>query len=121
MWLIIAWRWLKKYWMWLLFPIGLLLYLLGRLSSRNPSDVVAPEVVGAEEERRRAREEADRKEFEAARDRERKLDEIREEHADVVKELTDTQRAMAKDLEEDPEKLNEFLLSVGRQVRGDDA
>lgn len=112
-----AWSWLKKYWMWLLFPIGALLFLLGKLSVKKPSDVVVPEIVDAEKERRRAQEDADQKALEAAKLRAIKVDEIRAEHAKVVDELTDTQRAMAKRLEDDPDKLNDFLLDVGVQLR----
>lgn len=113
-----AWSWLKKYWMWLLFPVGALLFILGKLSVKKPPDVVAPELVDAEKARRRAQEDADQKAFEAAKLRAIKVDEIRAEHSKVINELTDTQRAMAKGLEDDPDKLNDFLLDVGSQIRG---
>lgn len=118
MWLTIAWSWLKKYWMWLLFPIGILIFILGKISVCKSPDVVAPELVGAEEERRKAQEGADRQVFIATKEREKKLDEIRKEHEQVIKDLTDEQRGQVKELEEDPDKLNDFLLDVGRQIRG---
>ena len=118
MWLIAAWKWFKKYWMWLLFPVGVLVFIVGRLTAKGPPTIIAPEVVGAEEERRRAREEADRKAFEAERDRQIKLDKVRERHDELIKDLTDEQQEKVKELEEDPDKLNEFLLDVGRAVRG---
>jgi hypothetical protein len=118
MWFSTAWRWFNKYWMWLLPPIGALLYLIGRASTRKPPDVVAPELLEAEKKRREVQEEADRKAFEAERDRQVQLDKVRERHDKLIKDLTDEQREKAKELEEDPDKLNEFLLDVGRTVRG---
>lgn len=118
MWLITAWNWLKKYWVWLLFPIGILLFVVGRLTRKDLLDVVAPEVVGAEEERRKAQEAADKKAFEAELERQRELDLVREKHDELIQDLTDEQREKAKELESDPKKLNEFLLDVGRTVRG---
>lgn len=117
MWLLTAWRWLKKYWMWLLFPVGIFVFIVGRLTARRLPDVVAPEIVEAEENRRRAQEEADRQVEEAEAEREQKLDEIREEHAETVSKLTEAQKEKAAELVDDPEKLNEFLTNVGREVR----
>ena len=117
MWLIKAWCWLKKYWMWLLFPVGILLFIVGRLTAKPLLDVVAPELVDAEKNRRRVQEEADKKVEEAEAKREQELDNIRAEHADTVSKLTGEQKEKAKELADDPVKLNEFLISVGREVR----
>lgn len=118
MWFTLIWKWLKKYWKWLLFPVGIALFILGRITTRKPPNVIAPELIEADRQRRRLQEEADRKVFEAALERERKLDELRKEHEAVLRELTDEQREKVKELEADPEKLNDFLLDVGRQIRG---
>ncbi len=120
MWLLKAWGWLKKYWMWLLFPVGVLLFVLGKLSVRKPSAVVAPEVFGAAEERRRAQEEADRKVEVAEEERERKLEEIRSRHSGLIKELTHEQEQKAEELISDPDALNDYLMDVGTQVRDED-
>ena len=103
--------------MWLLFPVGILTYLVGRMSVKKLPDVVAPEVVGAGENLRREREEADRKISEAEQERRLELDKVQQTYEEVLHELTDTQRSKAKELEADPERLNEFLLEVGTQIR----
>jgi hypothetical protein len=106
--------------MWLLFPVGVLLFILGKLSVRKPPDVVAPEVFGAAEERRRAQEEADKKVEAAEAERERKLEEVRSRHSGLIKELTAEQEEKAEALIDDPAALNDYLLDVGTQVRDED-
>lgn len=116
--LLLVWNWVKRYWKWLLFPIGILLFLLGRFTIKKPTPVIAPELVRASEEEKKAREEAEKRALAAELERERKLLEINAKHEETLKKMTDEQKHKAKELEAQPEKLNEFLLEVGKQIRG---
>ena len=116
-WLTKAWEWTKKNWKWLLFPIGVTLFLLGKVSQRSLPPVLAPELVGAEEERIKANEEAEEEKVEAKVEKEKKIEAVEKEHAETIKALTDEQAEKVVELKDDPEKLNSFLLDVGRDVR----
>lgn len=112
-----VWSWLKKYWMWVLFPVGIAAFFWRLAFWRAPAELVYPEVSLAEKERRRAQEAADRQVEQAEEKREREVEQVRAHHAEVLEALTQEQVEKVRELEADPAKLNEFLLSVGRSVR----
>jgi hypothetical protein len=112
-WLKKAWAWFKTNWYWVVVPVGVVLYLLRRRSE----SVVAPELIGASEVSKQATEEAERKASEALIERDQKLAQLQQEHAETIKELNEEQQAKAETLKEDPAALNEFLLDVGKQMR----
>jgi len=116
---LLLWSWIRRYWKWLLFPLGILLYFVGRLSApRRPLQVVNPEQIGADKVRGRA----DRKAQEAARaaaaERALEVQNIKARHARVIAALTAAQRKQAKTLQDDPAALNAFLLRVGASIQG---
>jgi hypothetical protein len=114
-----VWTWLKKYWKYLLFPVGILLGVLGMLSKRKDlGDVVAPKEVETEGERDQANQEAKELSAEAKAERDEKVMEIGREHLGTVMKLTDEQKVKARELVDDPEQLNEYLLDVGKEIRG---
>lgn len=119
MWLYRAWVWLKNNWKTLLIGISTLGIglLIGRAFKKTPTEVVAPELEGAEEERIRAQELEDAERDQAAVERIRRLKEIESEHSATLSGLTDLQRKAVAELKSDPEKLNDYLLKVGRDVR----
>jgi flagellar biosynthesis/type III secretory pathway M-ring protein FliF/YscJ len=110
------WAWLKKYWKWLLFPVGIVIGILSVIGRRR-SPVVAPEVLEAEKARQEAEEAAQKKLDEADKIRREKVEFIRREHAETLKKLTDDQRSRVEELREDPDELNEFLRGVGEEIR----
>lgn len=110
-----VWVWLKKYWKYLLFPVGILLGLLAM--RRRKVNVVAPELLGAEENRRKVEKEAAKQLKKAEKDRRQKTDDIEKEHAVTIQKLTQEQREKLKELREDPDELNSFLLQVGKDIR----
>jgi hypothetical protein len=117
--LVRVWVWLKANWRWLLFPAGLLVFLAGWLTrSRSTPVVVSPALQEAAQAAARAGEEADRQAAGAARVRDERVRQIEVEHAEALKKLTDAERAQVRELQDDPEKLNQFLVDVGRQTRG---
>ena len=111
-----AWPWLKKNWKWLLFPLGILIFIVG-YGTRKQSVVVAPELLGAAEDKKKAEEKAAGEITEAKEDRDKQLAEIEKEHADVVAKLTQGQKEQLEELKKDPEKLNKFLIDLGKSIR----
>ena len=111
-----AWPWLRKHW-WqvLIFPVGLTaLYL----AFRRRQEVVAPELVGAAEVQRQAEDEAEEARGAAETKRSSDIERIEEEHQETIDGLNEEQKARLEVLREDPDELNDFLLRVGRDVRG---
>jgi hypothetical protein len=117
-WLSTAWAWIKKNWKWLLFPIGILLFVLGKASSKKNFTVVNPELTGAEQEKLKAREEAEAKIQDAKEKRRVGVAKVEQEHAETIDKLTDEQLARAAELKDDPEELNTYLLDIGKEIRG---
>lgn len=111
---IVAWEWLKKNWKWVLFPVGILLAILG---FRRKPDVLAPSLVEADGVLEREDTKADIVKAQALADRDKKITEVTQKHDAVISKLTEEQRKEADSLQEDPEKLNAFLLDVGRDQR----
>ena len=106
-----AWPWLKKNWQWLLFPVGILLFFAGRFS--KPAEVIT--VAPTREADERARVEAARRQAELTAERDRlqaRLDEVRKENENKLRELTYAQAREVDRLQNDPEALNAFLRSL---------
>lgn len=119
-WLSKAWAWLKKYWMWILFPIGLLsLGLRFLLGGKKMPSVLAPEQVGASQVAEEERQKAEEKVRIAEADRKHRIELIEKAHQDTIEKMTEEQRAEASALQEDPEKLTDYLLNVGKEMRRD--
>ncbi len=116
-WLKRVWLWLKKYWMWLLLPVGVVVFLVGRFTSRKPPDVVAPELLGAADKKLEEDEKAEREREEAKTKLVERVAEVKREHQEVIEKLDDKQKGRVEELLEDPEELNSFLLEVGKEVR----
>lgn len=106
--------WLKKYWKWLLLPLGILVYIAGY---RSKPEVVAPASVEAERVRQEADKQRALEESKAKVERDRRLVEVQVEHEKAISKLTQEQMDEASDLMIDPDKLNEYLKNVGRKVR----
>ena len=111
-----AWEWLKKNWMWVLLPVGLLLLVFGVLKPRPK--VIGSQLHDAAVAANKARAEADKRAAEAAAARDAEVKRIEAEHAESIKKLTDSQKKTVEELRTDPEALNKYLLDVGKQIRG---
>jgi hypothetical protein len=118
-WLAKAWAWLKANWKAVLLGIATLgIGLVVGKALRKPQKVVNPELVGADKAKRSIQEEEDARILKATEERAERLGEVEKEHAETIKALTDKQRSEADEFKDDPVKLNEYLLGVGKDIRG---
>lgn len=97
MWWISARIWIKKYWKWVLFPIGILLAVGGFLAGRfgKPEPPTPPDFGKDGEEALDAVEEADRR-------RDERLAELREKNQARLEELSKDQQEELEELEGKP-------------------
>jgi len=120
LWLVAAWGWLKKNWMWILLPVGVLLFLSGRLSKKTQViEVVNPELQGHEEKKRGIDQKADAELKRLQEERAKKLAAVEAEHSAVLEALREEQKKKADDLRDDPDQLARYLLEVGKDIRGE--
>lgn len=96
--LVKIWAWLKKYWKWIIFPIGLIgilaAFIAGRLTRSTPTPIVIDNGDDAEE----ALEETRR----AAEARDAKLKELREKHQNRLESLSVEQQKELDELKDKP-------------------
>lgn len=116
-WLLKSWSWLRLNWKWVIFPVGVALFLASYYTRKKP-EVITPETVGASAAEIEAKAKAEAEAKAAKEELDRKIKEVTDRHAEVISKLTDEQQAKLTELKEDPDKLNEFLLGVGREIRG---
>jgi hypothetical protein len=89
------WAWIKRWWKWVLFPIGALLALAGAISRRRLDPVPAPPLARAGEEALA--------QVEAANEaRDLKLAELQVAHRGRLTSLTEDQKKELKELQEKP-------------------
>jgi len=108
------WSWLKKYWKWILLPVGIILFLL---SLRKTKVVAIPVDTGAATEAaiKKHEEELKRREEEAKAKADAELKKIEEEHKAALDKLDQEQRKQYDILKKgDPQKLTDWLLSLGK-------
>ena len=118
-WLSRAWAWLKANWKAVLLGIVTLgIGLVVGKTLRKPQKVVNPELVGADRVKREAQAEEDRTRLKATKERSERLSEVEKKHAEALRSLTDKQHSEVAELKDDPTKLNEYLLGVGKDTRG---
>jgi hypothetical protein len=111
--------WLKKNWMWLLLPVGILLFIFGRTSKPTRKiDVVSTKLHGADVKREELKAELEDKVKELDDEKADKIAKVVIEHKGVIDSMTDEQKEKADELLEDPDELNSYLLNVGQHVRG---
>jgi len=116
-WMFLTKEWLKKYWKWLLLPLGVLLWLLGRATARKTVVVTSGALAQADE----AKTEIDAKAASRVREADGKeaaqLAGISAQHSAAV--ASETQRLVdaAEEAQGDPDKVNDLLRQVGKDMR----
>jgi hypothetical protein len=116
-WLVKAWAWLKANWKWLLFPVGLLLLLVGRASAKREVTVVSPGLVEHEEVEKKLDEEAAAKKQAADEKAQQQLSGIEASRSATVASETQKQMDAAAAVRDDPDALNDYLKNVGKDMR----
>lgn len=117
--LLAAWGWVKMHWRWLLFPVGILLFLLGRLTRKSTPvvQVVSPALEGHDKVDQELQKKLDASLTQVDEQKQKQLLDIETEHAATIKTLTDDQKKQMADLRSDPDQLASFLKSVGDSAR----
>lgn len=115
-WLLKAWEWTKRNWKWLLFPIGILIYIAGRARPRDIT-MVSPELIGHSEVERELNAEADAKKQVVEKKTEEQLAGIEAQREASLAAEQQQQLDAAAAIENDPQAVNDFLKQVGKDIR----
>ena len=116
-WLKATWEWLKKYWKWLLFPIGILTYVVGRSSAKTNVTVVSPGLTAHEEVKAKLDAEAEAKKQSADEAAAQQLKVIENQRAAVVDAETKKQIAEIDAAQGDPQAVSDLLKKIGKDIR----
>ncbi len=117
-WMHATWAWLKVNWKWLLFPVGALLYFIGRAAARKEYVVVvSPELVAHQEVKGKLDAEADAKRQEADSKASGQLAGIEAERSAKAASETQKQMDAVDAVQGDPAAVSDFLKQVGQDVR----
>jgi hypothetical protein len=92
------WTWIKKYWKWIVFPIGILGAILGWFLwwRSKPKDDVDSSTTDA------AADQALSDTVEAQEERDKKMQELEEKHSEKLATMTDEQRQEFEDVRKKP-------------------
>jgi len=116
-WALQAWPWFQKNWRWVLFPIGILLLVLG-WTRRTSVTVAGSSLLEADQNAKKLADQAVIKTQEAATLRDIKVDEADHALNVTVEAVQAHEKADAPVLAQDPDALNQALLAIGKQQRG---
>jgi hypothetical protein len=116
-WLKAAAAWTVRNWKLLLFPIGILVWIAGRASSRKTVVLQSPELEEHFELKRRLDEEATAKKVEAAQKHAAATRKATEVYLDKTKQVEEQAAQRVAELQTDPDALNDFLKQTGKDVR----
>lgn len=116
-WVLKIWFWLRKNWMWMLLPVGIFLWVLGRMAGKRQVTITSTAMEGHREVADKV--DAEKKErLEAAEDKvAAQLAGSAAEHAADVVSVRQEQLEKAKQVEGDSDKVNSHLLEVGKSIR----
>ena len=119
----VAWPWLKKNWLYVLFfPVVLLAVIVSFLEGKNRGKVVVvdkrEESDAADEFAKKVEERKSAAIDELEQRRAEQVELVVKEHVDTINQMTEEQRAKVDELLDDPEALHSYLLDVGRRARG---
>lgn len=116
-WYASAWEWLKKNWKWLLLPIGLLLWFIGRSSGKREVTVTSTALGEHEAMARQLDAEAAQQKATADAKESSALAGIAANQSAQTAAATQKQIDAAAAAEGDPYKVNSLLLDVGKDMR----
>jgi hypothetical protein len=111
----LAWAWVKKNWHWVVLPVGILLYLMGRAGRKPP--VVSPGLVQHFEVVEKAEENAVVQTAAAQATHDKKVEMVNQTHDQVIQRIKEADARTEAALADDPIALNRFLQQVGKDQR----
>jgi hypothetical protein len=103
-WMFLTWEWLKRNWKWLLLPLGVLLWFLGRVTAKKEVIITSTALAEADTAQADAKEAA-------------QLSGIAAQHSAAVAVATQKQIDAAADAQGDSEAVNSILAGVGKDMR----
>lgn len=118
-WMFLTWEWLKRNWKWLLLPLGVLLWLLGRVTAKKVVTITSTAVADADAAKVAINAKADEQRERADAKEVAQLAGIASQQAAAVTAATQAQLGAAAAAQGDPEQVNELLQAVGRDIRRD--
>lgn len=103
----------KKWWRWLIAGAAVVLaFALGRL--KKPTVVVPEPSEKQKSTEEKTKQEEAKLDQKAAEETQKVLD----QHKATVDALTDEQRKKVEEIKDDPQAVNQYLLDVGKTIRG---
>lgn len=111
-----AWAWLKKWWKWLLLPIGAGLWLLGRATAKTKIVVASPELQEHAELEQGWAAEADQKKTTAAVEKRIRDELIEKDYTESMEKVHQKVEDASAGLENDPILLTNYLKKAGKNV-----
>lgn len=115
--LFVTWEWLKKYWAWLIVPVGAAIWLLGRLSAKKQVTITSTALEEADAAKKGIDAEADAKVDAADAKMEAQLSGVAAAHSADVAATTQKQLNAVAAAQGNPEAVNSLLLDVGKGMR----
>lgn len=110
-----AWAWLIRdyHWAYVLFPIGILLFL----SRKRDVTVISPELHKADAVKEKIEEKVVEQERKAEKERESSVSEAQEDHAQNLSDLLHAQQRTVQTIEGKPDDLTKAMLNSGKKAR----
>lgn len=114
-WVRTAWAWLLRdyHWAYVLFPIGILLFL----SRKRDVTVISPELHNADVVKEKVEEKVVEQERKAEEKRDSSVAEAQEDHAQNLSDLLHAQQRTVQTLDGKPDDLTKAMLDSGRKAR----
>jgi uncharacterized protein YhaN len=109
--------WVVRNWKWFLFPLGVLVWLVGKASAKTTVQVRSPEIEGHQALEWELASRTDGKIKELTEKKAADMGIINQNFEQVSKRLDEAEARKAQALQKDPEALTEFLKGVGREQR----
>jgi hypothetical protein len=119
LWLSVAWSWLKRNWHWLIAPVGVALWLLGRLGSKTPVVVTSGQLAGQALTEAKAMQQAAAERAAVDNVHAAALQRLDEGYAVQIKGVGQAAQLAAKEVDDDPEAVNALLHGVSKDIRGE--
>lgn len=116
LWIVKIAAWFKTHWRWVIFPVGILMLVLGW--SRKTTVVVnSPVLEGADKKKVELEAAAQKAALEAAQQRDKTIQQADATEQKATGAVIADQQQKLPGLESDPDALNAELLQVGKQQR----